>query len=170
MIGGIAYSGRWGDHVRNRLTLGLILEVPISKSLSVEAEGVYGKYHISYSSFGHYFNQFGLGGNAKFYFIRGKFNPYVAAGVMGLYYDNMIRSRFYPSSYSHWLGSGQLIVGGDVNVTKDIAVGIRGALVKPLFNRPVTIHNRVYSAPGFEESAAINSSFYKFMGAVKVAF
>ena len=169
MVGTTAFVGRWNDHIKNNYTFGLIVEKPLSERLSIEVEGSYGKSYITYSNFLHSFNQFTVAGNGKYYLGTGMLQPYVGAGIVGTYFQNMTGGPLAPYNYNHWLGSGQLIAGGDVVVTKDVSVGVRGAYVRPLFNKPGTLHNGVFSAPGFEESAAINSSYVKLMGAVKVA-
>ncbi len=170
MMGVSGWTGRWNQHVTNSLAYGLILEAPISRNFSLEIEGSYAQYNISYSSFGHNFDLYGLGGNGKIYLARGTFSPFIGAGLMGLYFDNMSRGPSYPyQGYNHWLGSLQLMAGGDIALSRDISLGLRGAYVRPLFNQPATFTSGYYTNAGFEESAAINSAFFRLMGAVRIA-
>jgi len=169
MIGGSGYVGEWGNHIQNSYQFGLAVDMPLG-IVSVEAEGGHGRYGIAYSHFKHYFNQYNVGANLKAVIVRsGIVHPYVGAGLMGLYYANMNRGPQYSYlSYNHWLGSGQVLFGAEVEVASDIAVGIRGSYVVPLINRPHTADNGVYSLPYFEEAAAINTSTYRIMGTVSI--
>lgn len=170
MVGTAGWIGAWNYHVTNRYTLGMILEAPVSRNFSLEVEGSYGDHGITYSSYSHNFNLFGLGANGKLYLVRGVFNPYIGAGMMGLMFNGMTRGPNFPyQTYDHWLGSGQLMAGGDIALSRDISIGVRGAFIRPLINRPTTYHNGVVSFPGFEEAAAISTSFYRLMAAVRVA-
>lgn len=168
MVGTLGYVGRWGRHVDNRYAFGLALEQPLGERFGVELEGDYSRSYISYSSFGHYFNRYGLAGNGKLYLMRGTFNPYVGAGLQANLYQNMSQGPTFPANYDHWLGSGQVMAGGDVKVSNGVMIGVRGAYSHPLINKPLTVHNQVQSFPRYEESAAINTGFYRVLGAVKV--
>jgi hypothetical protein len=170
MVGGADYFGRWGSHIGNAYVFGLALDVPITSRLSLEVEGSRAEYNITYSNFIHDFNQSTVGGNAKLYLLRDQLvQPFVGAGIMGVYYENMSHGPAYPySSYNHWLGAGQLLAGADVSLTEDLALGLRTSWIIPMFNRPTTADNGRFSFPYYEEAAAINTSFYRIMGSVKV--
>ncbi len=170
MIGVTNWVGRWNNHITNDATFGLVLEAPISRNFSLEAETSYARYGITYSYFAHNFDLYGIGGNGKFYLTRGTFNPYIGGGIMGLYYSGMSAGPNNPYAvYDHWLGSGQLMAGGDIALSREISIGVRGAYVRPLFNQPATYHNGVVAFPGYEETSAINSAFFRLMGAVRIA-
>lgn len=174
MVGGSMYATRWNDHIGNSYTFGLAVDVPVSPLVSAEIEGGYARYNISYSYnpayvYNHDFDQFLLGVNTKIYLIRGVFRPYIGGGLTGVYYDNMTHGPYYPGRYSQWIGMGQLLTGADISLSDDIAIGARGAWLIPMFNRPVTSDNGVYSQPYYEEAGAINTSFYKLMATLKVA-
>jgi hypothetical protein len=106
MVGTSSWMGRWTPHITNEYTVGLIMEVPVTRNFSFEAEGSYARHGISYSLYSHSFDLYGLGGNGKLYLARGVVSPYLGAGVMGLYFDNMSRGPSFPQVYDHWLGSG----------------------------------------------------------------
>lgn len=170
MAGASGWLGNWNRHITNPYSVGLVLEAPITRNFSLEVEGSYARYGISYSLYAHNFDLYGIGGNGKIYLTRGVFNPYVGGGIMGLYFDGMSRGPSLPyQSYNHWLGSGQLMAGGDIALSRDVSIGMRGAYVRPLFNQPATYHNGFSPNPGYEETAAINSAFFRVMGAVRVA-
>lgn len=170
MGGGIIFAQSWSHHVKNRSTIGLSFEIPITNNIALEGQGFYGSYYVSYSYFGHNFNIGGLGGNAKLYFLKGTFNPFINVGLMWLNYSNMRGGPTYPYYYNKNIGSGELGVGGEVEVASNLYFGLRGSLLWPLLNRPYTLDNGLTSAPGFEEAALINTSFYKFMGSIKFTF
>jgi len=170
MVGASNWVGRWNTHITNDVTVGLVLEHPLSRSFSLEAEGSYARHGITYSYFSHNFDLYGIGGNGKLYLMRGTFNPYIGGGILGLYYSGMSVGPSNPYAvYDHWLGSGQLMAGGDIALSREISIGVRGAYVRPLFNQPATYHNGVVAFPGYEESSAINSAFFRLMGAVRIA-
>jgi len=168
MIGGTGYSGRWNDHISNTYSLGLALEVAMSSVVALEAEGSFGKHSISYSSLRHDFQQYGVGGNIKLYPVKSALiSPYLGLGLMGIYYEDMMR---YPFRYNRWVGAPQALAGVDVNVNEGLALGVRGSYLVPLLNRPATADNGIFSYPGYEEAAAIDSSFVRVMGTAKVSF
>lgn len=174
MVGGSFYSGRWNDHIGNAYTFGLIVEAPLNPYLSFEAEGEYAQYNISYSYnpaylYNHDFQQYQIGGNLKGYLTRGTFRPYLGGGLAGIYFNNMTHGPYFPAPYSTWVGFGQLMGGADIVVSEDISIGGRAAWLIPMFNRPGTVDNGVYSAPYYEEAGAINTTFYRLMATLKVA-
>jgi hypothetical protein len=71
--------------------------------------------------------------------------------------------------YDHVLGSAQLLVGADVMVSSSVGIGVRGAWLIPVINRPLEADVGNKAAPGFEEAAAMNTSFYRIMGSVSIA-
>lgn len=171
VVGFSAYNGAWQSHISNSYSLGLILELPVSESFSVEAEGGHGKYNVSYNSQGHNFNQYNLGGNAKFYLSQKKLRPYVGAGFSGIYYENLYRTIGDPASrYNRWIGAGSLIGGADLQVANSMSVGLRAEWLVPVVNRPQTASNSGITAQGYEDASMVNTSFYRILGAVKIAF
>lgn len=169
MFGASTYSGRWSNHIGNAYTIGIALEVPVSERFSMELEGSRAESNVTYSSFMHDFNQYTLGGNGKFYLnnSQNSIRPYLGAGILGVYFENM-RSQWM--TYHHWLGAGELLAGSDVRITDTLSLGARGAWIVPLFNRPQTLDNGYQSLPPYEENGAINTSFFKLMGTMKVNF
>lgn len=172
MIGGTGYATRWNEHIGNSYTFGLALDVPLNGYLSAEIEGSYGRFDISYLSLIHNFNQYTMGGSLKVSPLAHKiFHPYAGAGMLAVDYDNMLgfHDGIY-GPYNQWIGSLQGFLGCDASVTQELALGIRGSYVIPVINRPTTLDNGYSSAPGYEEAAAINTSFYRVMGTVRVSF
>lgn len=172
MAGSTGYQGEWNAHVRNAYSLGLALEISTGSLLAIELEGGYGNYTVSYLNFGHNFNKYDFGGNAKFYLTRGVFEPFVGLGVMGSHYENMARyynSSFGPvaSRYDETIGSAQLIAGGDLRVSSGVAIGVRASYMMPMFNRPGVLHDGNYAYPNYEDASLINSAHYRLMGALK---
>lgn len=178
MIGGAWYAADWSNVMHNSYSLGLGIEYPLSGLVSIEGETGYSRYTMDYLTpnpfnprVTHNVNQFNFGGNLKLYLTRSSFRPYFGAGLMGLYYDNMLeRHRYFDRYYSQMIGAGQLLGGADICIASGVSVGMRGAWVVPLFNRPQTFDNGAASLPPYQEASAINTSFYKLMGTVSVAF
>lgn len=181
-IGTMWWGGGWGPYITNQYALGLLVDFPLSRSVSLEIEGAYANNRINYISpggYGHHtFDQFMAGGNGKVYLWRGVINPYVGAGITGIYYSGMRGVQMgYPGiqQYNQLVGSGQLLVGSEVGVSENITLGARGSWLLPLINRPL---NQDYpggptgrtASPGFEEAAAINTSFFRLVGTVRVTF
>lgn len=169
MVGGSVYSGQWGNHIGNAYTFGLITDVPLTPYLNLEILGSYGQYNISYAFYGHNFQQYEIGGDLKVYLTRGLFRPYLGGGVSGIHFANMTTGPLTRIPYNQWVGFGQIMGGADIEVSEGIAIGGRAQWYLPMFNRPYTVDNGFLSAPGFEEAAAINTSFYRFMATLKVA-
>ena len=171
MAGGSGYQGNWNNHIGNAYSLGLALELTVSQVLALEGEVGYGRYNISYSYFSHDFNQYNYGGNAKFYLTRGLIQPWIGLGVMGVSYQNMSRGPYSNQGrYDETIGAGQLLAGADIALGSSVALGLRGAYIVPLFNRPNTFNNGAYAYPYYEEAAAINSAYYKLMASLKIGF
>lgn len=191
MVGTAGYLGNsnsygmrgWNNQVYNQFAFGLGVDIPVAPLFSTEVEGGFAQYTTNYAlpiaprpgiiiGAPHVFNQWNLAVDGKFYFVRHHiFRPYVGLGLMGLYYEDMMRPMAPPpfQRYNQFVGAGQAILGADVSVSQDIGIGIRGALVQPLFNLPMTANTWVgTSAPGYEDAAIINSAFYKLMGTVRV--
>lgn len=175
MVGGSWYATNWNDHIGNNYTFGLALEIPMNPYLAFEIESGYAKYNISYGyapgypPYTHFFNQYLIGGNLKAYLTRTDFRPFVGGGIMGVCYEGMSRGPSMPVAYSQCIGSAQLLAGAEYVASDSVAIGIRGAYLIPMFNRPYTMSNAYTSAPGFEEAGAINTSFYKLMATLRVA-
>lgn len=170
MLGGSVYGGQWSNHITNNYTSGLALDISVHKKFSIELEGSHGNYDISYGTiYGvvyHGFNQYTLGGNLKLMPLDHHiFQPWLGVGLMGIYFENM----FGYNLRNEWVGAGQLMAGADIMISEGVALGARASYIRPLFNRPTTLDNGVVNAPGFEEAAAINQGFFRFMGTVKVS-
>lgn len=170
MLGGSVYGDRWSNHITNNYTAGLALDIPVHQKFFIELEGSHGNYDISYGTINstvyHGFNQYTLGGNLKLMPLDHPiFQPWLGVGLMGIYFENM-------SGYNlrnEWVGGGQLMAGADIMISDGVALGARVCYIRPLFNRPTTLDNGVVNAPGFEEAAAINQGFFRFLGTVKVS-
>jgi opacity protein-like surface antigen len=178
MIGGANYSGRWADHISNSYSLGLALEVNATSNLAFELEGGFNRFNTRYLSLGsqpriysHDFNQYSIGANSKLYLVRSFINPYVGGGVAALYYENMDRGVMAPfSTYNQWVGAASLMAGADVNVSQQIAVGLRGAWLLPVLNRPTVADNGVNAYPGYEDASLMSTSQIRVLGTVRMAF
>jgi outer membrane protein W len=175
-FGASVFSGPWSTNIKNQYSFGLATEFPLSRLVSLEVEGQYNNYAIAYTSLAgpmvyHKFNQYVLGGNTKFYFSKSIFRPYMGIGMSAVYYQGMGRlirpGMLMP--YDHVLGSAQLLVGADVMVSSSVGIGVRGAWLIPVINRPLEADVGNKAAPGFEEAAAMNTSFYRIMGSVSIA-
>ncbi len=171
MIGITNYAGAWGSHIQNRISVGLGLELALTRLLSIEIEGGYGRFNIGYNYYNHNFNLYNVGGNAKLYLTRWVIQPWIGFGVSGFYYENMTHGPSSPySTYSQWIGTIEPLAGLDVEVSRDLTVGVRGAYYFPSFNKPRTMDNGIYSFPYYEEAGAMNTNFYKVMANVKLSF
>lgn len=170
MVGTTAYQGNWNNHITNSYSLGIALELSLIPLLSLEIEAGHGRYYISYSSYGHHFNQYTYGGTAKFYINRGIVQTYIGGGVLGISYQNMTRGMSSFSTYDYTVGAGQIIGGADIALSNNVSIGIRGGYIVPLFNRPRVISTTTYAYPEFEEAAAMDTAMYRLMGAVKISF
>lgn len=180
-FGKIMYATDWKHHIDNDYSLGLMYEMPLGFFTALEIEGFYAKNQIQYTIpsgrrsvlVTHGFDQLAFGPNFKFYFTRHGFRPYAGLGLMALHYGGMQKvSRTtgrVVEEYGQWIGSGQAMLGADFEVTSGVAFGARASYMMPLLNRPKTADNGVFATNGFEEAAAINTGFFKFMGNVKVA-
>lgn len=165
VAGVTAFQGAWYNHIANRGTVGLILDIPIVSILSLEAEAQYGKFNISYSNYGHNFNQYTGGANAKLTLGSGLFQPYLGAGMMALYYEGM-SGNGYSYNGNRVIGAAQAIAGLDLNLLGGIAVGARGELLSPVTN----LAQVNGGAAGAQDAAAMNSNFYRILGTVRVSF
>jgi opacity protein-like surface antigen len=176
MVGGSDYKGAWGDHITHSYSLGLALEVPSSSNLAFEIEGAYNRFNTQYlqlSSFArpysHDFNQYTIGGNAKLYIVRSQINPYIGAGAAALIYENMDHGNPF-TKYNQTIGAGQLMAGADVNVSEQVAVGLRGTYLVPVLNRPDTASQGRNAMAGFEDASLMNESQYRVLGTVRMCF
>lgn len=184
MAGSGDYIGAWRLNTKNNYSLGLVTEFETSPNIGIEVEGGYSNYSLAYTSLAepalgymgpmmiaHNFDQFNAGGNAKFYLMRGTFRPYVGGGLQAIYFSGM-QQRLPGNAirvYDYILGAGQMLVGSDLEVSRDVTIGLRGAVLVPLINKPYTQGNGMNSAPGFEENALMTASYYKILGTVSIA-
>jgi hypothetical protein len=183
MVGSGDYLGQWSLPNKNNYSLGVAVELLNDSPLAIEIEGGYANHSLAYTSLAepsmgfatarlmaHNFDVFTIGANAKVYIHRGTLRSYIGGGLAGVYYSRM-QQRMpgdFVREFDAIVGSGQLLGGAEVALSKEAAVGIRGSWTVPLLNRPVTRDNGMNSAPGFEEAALINTSYYKIMGTVSV--
>jgi len=165
VAGVTAFQGAWYNHIANRGTVGLILDIPIFSILSLEAEAQYGRFNLSYSNYGHNFNQYTGGANAKVTLGNGLFQPYLGAGMMAVYYEGMTNTGYSSNIANQVIGAGQVVAGLDLNLLGGVSVGARGELLHPLSNLP-----QVNGGLGSQDAAAMNSNFYRILGTVKVSF
>ncbi len=183
MVGGAFYQNtnrynNWSDHITNNHTFGLALDIPITQKLSFELEGARGDYDISYGLYDNYgnfsnryvyhsFQVYSLGGNLKLFPLNHAiFQPFLGLGMLGMWFQNINGYNLNDP----FVGSGQLMAGSDFVVSEGWALGIRGAWIVPMFNKPDAFSN-VYgntSAQGFEEASAVNSNFFRLLGTLRV--
>jgi len=180
LIGGSVYTGGygnnlWKDHIYDGKTFGIAIDVPLSNHVNFEVEGARGDYDISYGSYGpmgnyvaaHGFHVYSLGGNLKLYPLsHSVLQPYAGAGLMGLWYKDISSVEMRDP----FIGAGQLMLGTDFFLSERFALGVRGAWVQPLFNRPNT-YPAFYgptTLQGYEEASAVNQGFVRIMGTVKM--
>src|SRR5690606_38961203 len=97
LFGASVYHGQWSQNIRNQYSLGLAVELPITRYFAFEAEGGYANYRIAYTPniggpIGYSFNQYLIGGNGKVYLMTTKLRPYIGAGMAAVIFDNMSRT------------------------------------------------------------------------------
>lgn len=171
MLGTGFFSGSWYNHVYNTYSMGLALDLPVTNHFSIEAEGGYGKYNVSYALYSHDFNQYTVGGSGKFYLSRSMIQPYLGLGMLAINFDNMSYGpAAYYQRYNRWMGAVQAMVGADVSISDQIAFGVRGAWLVPAVNRASVQSYGPYSLPYSEEAALMNTSQVRVMGTVRLAF
>lgn len=183
MAGITAYQGNWNSHIANRGTVGLVVDIPLVSILSLEAEGHYGRFNISYSGYGHNFNQYSGGANAKLTLSRGLIQPYIGAGMMAVYYEGMsygntgqggmqggYQGQGQSPRYNRTIGAGQLVAGADLALFSGVAIGARGEVLRPMTNLPPNYSQGNYAAQGAEDAAAMSTNFYRILGTVRVNF
>ena len=165
VAGVTTFQGAWYNHISNRGTVGLIVDIPILSILSLEAEAQYGRFNMSYSNYAHNFNQYSGGANAKVTLGNGLFQPYLGVGMMAVYYEGMANTGYTSNPANQMVGAGQLLAGLDVNLLGGISLGVRGELLRPMTNlAPVN------GGLGSQDAAAMNSNFGRILGTVKVSF
>lgn len=164
VAGVTGYQGAWYNHISNRGTVGLILDIPLISILSLEAEGQYGRFNLSYSNYSHYFSQYTGGANAKLTLGQGLLQPYVGAGMMAVYYEGMTADT-YSNVSNRVIGAAQAVAGIDLKLFGGIAVGARGEMLHPMTNLP-----QVMGGLGSQDAAAMRANFYRVLGTVRVSF
>jgi len=170
VAGVTAFQGSWYNHVSNRGTVGLILDIPLISILSLEVEGQYGRFNLSYSNYGHNFNQYTGGANGKVTLSQGILQPYLGAGMMAVYYEGMNTGNTYMNnngggSTSRVVGAAQAMAGLDLKLLGGIALGARGEILHPMSNLP-----QMSGGLGAQDAGAMRSNFYRILGTVKVSF
>ncbi|NBW98539.1 hypothetical protein EBR03_03100 [bacterium] len=163
-----AYQGAWYSHIANRGTVGLILDIPLISILSLEVEGQYGRFNISYSGYGRPFTQYSGGANAKVTLKRGFIQPYVGAGMMAVRYEGLAMADNYFSNQPSVMAAGQLVAGAEMNLLAGVSVGARGEWLSPLPRRNGQLQPN-YNVQSSEVSAMM-SNFYRILGTVSVSF
>jgi hypothetical protein len=172
MAGGTYFSCPYSLSVENQYSTGAVLEVPLTKMFSTELEGAFGQNRIRYGYNDHGINQYGAGADVKMYlFHLDTFRPYVGGGLMALNYDGLQMNGYQSAGYNQWVGAGQVIAGTEVGLSEGVALGVRGSWTLPVINRPVFATDAIGSpVAGYEEFAAVNSQYFRVMGALKMSF
>lgn len=166
LLGTAIYTSGWNNHIGNAFSTALAFEVPVTDLISGEIEGGYGSFNITHSGLMKDFNQYWLGGGAKIYVTRYRlFRPYMGIGLSALNYEHMYTDN---GKLNRWMGVSQVSAGVDMGVFDRVSLGVRGSWHKPLFNRPHTVDNGVFSHPAHADAAAMNTDFFRLMGTVKV--
>jgi hypothetical protein len=164
-----AYQGPWYSHIANRGTVGLILDIPVISILSLEVEGQYGRFNISYSGYGHAFTQYSGGANAKLTLKKGFIQPYVGAGMMAVRYEGLAMGQNAFSNQPSVMAAGQLIAGAELNLLAGVSVGARGEWLSPLQRQNNQLQPN-YNNVQPSEVSAMMSNFYRILGTVSVSF
>ena len=171
LVGTMGYNGFWGLHVQNYYSWGLGVDIPLSRLLSLELDASHSRNFVAYSFYGHPFDLYSFGANLKMYFLRnGFFRPYASGGLSTLLYANMSRGPLMPVPYTSSVGAGQVAVGSDFALSESIFLGLRAQYTQPFINVasvPTTPFGQ--PLPGFEEVSLMSTSFWQFMGSVRVA-
>lgn len=179
LAGYTAYQGPWYSHIANRGTVGLILDIPVISLLSIEAEGHFGRFNMSYSGYGRNFNQYSGGANAKLSLGKGLLQPYLGAGMMALYYEGIGQQAMGLGPQSNRvMGAGQIFAGAEINLIAGIAIGARAELVRPMMNLPPRYSYSGQAGYGNNQQLqsteaeldAMSSAFYRLLGTVRVSF
>jgi len=187
LAGYTAFQGAWYSHIANRGTVGLILDIPLISILSLEAEGHFGRFNMSYSGYGRNFNQYSGGANAKFTLGRGIFQPYVGAGMAALYYEGIgPRGMSLGPQTNQVIGAGQVFAGAEINLFAGIAIGARAEFLRPMMNLPPRMGTsgqwgQPAGQPGGQigqsgqsemaaEGDVMSSAFHRLMATVRVSF
>lgn len=180
LVGGSVWQGAWSGHVYNQIpSLGLDLNIPVSRLFSAEIEGGYGNFIANYGNgmmsapgAPFIFNQYLLGASGKVYFTEGAVRPYLGAGLMAVAYDNMFQlsNSILQPGYVPITGDANLMAGVDFRVAEGISIGAKGQWLIPFINRPyapaIPTGMGVIAAPGYEQAAMVSSGFFRLMGAV----
>jgi len=176
VVGVTGYQGALYNQIRNRGTVGLILDIPLLSMLSLEAEAQYGKFNLNVNGYPRGFNQYTGGANAKITLGRGLLQPYLGAGMMALYYEGLSANPNIQEN--RVMGAGQLFAGLDVNLLGGISIGARGEVLRPMTHLPPQYNMNYENSYGNQnssnqrgtDSAAMTSNFYRILGTVKVNF
>lgn len=176
LVGITGYQGSLYNQIRNRGTVGLILDIPLVSVLSLEAEAQFGRFSLNTNGYGRGFSQYTGGANAKITLGRGLLQPYLGIGMMALYYEGLSANPYGPDN--RVMGAGQLVAGLDLNLFGGIAIGARGEVLRPMTNLP-PLYNMAYeNSYGNQnsannrgsDSATMSSNFYRVLGTVRVNF
>lgn len=188
LAGYTAFQGPWYSHIANRGTVGLILDIPVISLFSIEAEGHFGRFNMSYSGYGRNFNQYSGGANAKLTLGKGLLQPYLGAGMMAVYYEGLGQPGMGqgqgPQS-NRVIGAGQIFAGAEINLMAGVAIGARAEFLRPMMNLPPRysyagqgytgqgqggFNNNQQTQNGEAEADAMSSAFYRLLGTVRVSF
>lgn len=170
MMGTSIYSDGWNNNVGNSYIVGLGVEVPTSTWLSLNLEGTFGDYDLRYRQYGtgivanHNFSLATGSGFAKIYLADGWLRPYVAGGMDALYYDGQAVSG-YRSPFSRWIGAASAMAGAEVELTRNLALGVRASYTRPFLNLPSAFD----PISAYPEGNVMQVSYFRFMGNVRVA-
>jgi len=176
VVGVTGFQGGLYNQVRNRGTVGLILDIPLVSVLSLEAEAQYGRFSLNTNGYGRGFGQYTGGANAKITLGKGLLQPYLGVGMMALYYEGLSANPY--GQENRVMGAGQLVAGLDLNLFGGIAIGARGELLRPMTNLP-PLYNMAYDNSYGNQSgentrgadtATMSSNFFRVLGTVRVNF
>lgn len=176
VVGMTGFQGGLYNQVRNRGTVGLILDIPLVSVLSLEAEAQYGRFSLNTNGYGRGFGQYTGGANAKITLGRGLLQPYLGIGMMALYYEGLSANPY--GQENRVMGAGQLVAGLDLNLFGGIAIGARGEVLRPMTNLP-PLYNMAYdNSYGNQtgdntrgaDTATMSSNFFRVLGTVRVNF
>lgn len=172
-VGTTYYEGAWSDHVTSLYSVGILLSRPFTEMTALEVDFNTSKNYVSYQGTGHNVNHFGSSAQFRLNLLDTPVVlPYLSAGVGGNFYWGLSHGpmSLAPSTgYSDWLFSGIISAGTDIQVSSRIRLGVRGSYQAPLLHKPYTRDQGGLATPGYEDSAMLNTGFYRVMGLVMVS-
>ncbi len=172
-VGTVIYEGAWREHVSNQYSVGFLMSRPITEMAAIEIDFSTSRNFVSYLGTGHMVTQLGSTGSFRLNLTdMTTFTPYMSAGIGGNFFSGLSYGPIIltpGSGYSDWILSGVISAGADMAVSRRIRLGVRGSYQAPLLHRPYTRSTGALASPGFEDSAMLNTGFYRVMGLVMVS-